>query len=107
MRQAGMQAAEQRLQEGDWVHIFPEGTRTRDGSGRMGPVRKGVGRLVAACAVTPLVVPFVHAGMEEIMPRGKLVPAVGKQVQLARDTGALYSWLLYEEVMIIQCHIHP
>ena len=40
--------AEARRAAGDWVHIFPEGTRSRDG--RMGPVRKGVGRLVASCA---------------------------------------------------------
>eukprot|EP00798_Chlamydomonas_sp_ICE-L_P002724 gene2724-12597_t len=55
MRQEGMVAAEHRLQQGDWVHVFPEGTRTRDPN-CMGPIRKGVGRLVAACETTPLVV---------------------------------------------------
>lgn len=50
--QAGMRAAEARLAAGDWVHVFPEGTRSRDG--RMGHARKGVGRLVAACRQTPL-----------------------------------------------------
>ena len=29
MRQPGMQAAEQRLRDGEWVHIFPEGTRSQ------------------------------------------------------------------------------
>ena len=52
LAQPGMAAAEARLAAGDWVHVFPEGTRSRDG--RMGPARRGVGRLVAACAVPPL-----------------------------------------------------
>mmetsp|Transcript_24249 Transcript_24249/g.52995 ORF Transcript_24249/g.52995 Transcript_24249/m.52995 type:complete len:524 (-) Transcript_24249:843-2414(-) len=82
MTQAGMQAAEDRLQHGDWVHIFPEGTRSRDAKGRMGQIRKGVGRLVASCAQAPLVVPFVHTGMEDVMPRGKVLPAVGKTVRV-------------------------
>jgi monolysocardiolipin acyltransferase len=79
MFQPGLAAAEARLAAGDWVHLFPEGTRSRDG--RMGPVRKGVGRLVASCEVAPLIVPFVHSGMEEVMPRGRLVPRVGKEVR--------------------------
>ena len=65
------------------VHIFPEGTRSRDPK-RMLPVRKGVGRLVVAAASAgqqpPLVVPFVHAGMEDVMPVGHSLPASGQQV---------------------------
>lgn len=80
MAQPGMLAAEERLAAGEWVHIFPEGTRSRDGKS-LGPVRKGVGRLVASCPQLPLVVPFVHSGMETIMPRGSVVPAVGQQVR--------------------------
>lgn len=81
MAQPGMLAAEERLAVGEWVHIFPEGTRSRDGKS-LGPVRKGVGRLVASCPMPPLVVPFVHSGMENIMPRGTMVPAVGQQVRV-------------------------
>lgn len=93
MFQAGLAAAEARLKAGDWVHIFPEGTRSKDGS-KIGPARKGVGRLVAACAAeggsssggeqrpAPLVVPFVHSGMHELMPRGALVPRAGKEVRV-------------------------
>ncbi|GBF99938.1 hypothetical protein Rsub_12631 [Raphidocelis subcapitata] len=96
MFQPGLAAAEERLRAGDWVHIFPEGTRSRDGS-RIGPARKGVGRLVAACAapragggdpsapppLPPMVVPIVHSGMQEVMPRGALVPRIGKAVRVA------------------------
>ena len=52
MDQPGMRAAEARLNAGDWVHVFPEGTRSRDG--KMGPIRRGIGHLVAACSSPPL-----------------------------------------------------
>lgn len=81
MFQPGLAAAEERLRAGDWVHIFPEGTRTRDG--RLQPVRKGVGRLVAACGhAAPLVVPFVHSGMQDVLPKGSLMPRCGRDVRV-------------------------
>ena len=48
LAQPGMAAAEGRLAAGEWVHVFPEGTRSRDGALR--PARKGVGRLAVAAA---------------------------------------------------------
>ena len=57
----------------------------------MGAIRKGVGKLVAACDRPPLVVPFVHVGMEDVMPRGKVLPSVGKQVRHAPLTARHYS----------------
>lgn len=48
----------------------------------MGPVRKGVGRLVASCAdARPLIVPFVHSGMEEVLPKGALLPKTDREVR--------------------------
>ncbi len=52
LEQQGMQAAQERLRKGDWVHVFPEGTRSVDG--RMGQAKRGVGRLIAACNPPPL-----------------------------------------------------
>ena len=74
--QPGMRVAASRLAAGDWVHVFPEGTRAREAQ-RMGPMRKGVGWLVAACPTPPLVVPFVHGGMEGVMPKGAALPRTG------------------------------
>lgn len=84
LAQPGMAAAEARLAAGDWVHLFPEGTRSRDGV-TLGPVRKGVGRLVASVPEDrppPLLLPFVHRGMEGVMPRGKMLPATGQKVSM-------------------------
>lgn len=52
LQQQGMQAAQERLSRGDWVHVFPEGTRSADG--RVGQAKRGVGRLIAACDRPPL-----------------------------------------------------
>ena len=83
--QFGMQLAQSRLAAGEWVHIFPEGTRSRDG--RMQPVRKGVGWLVASSAAAgaapPLVLPFVHSGMERILPKGAALPKLGERASPA------------------------
>jgi hypothetical protein len=48
----------------------------------MGKVRKGVGKLVADCSQPPIVLPFVHSGMEGVMPKGARAPAVGKGIRV-------------------------
>eukprot|EP00887_Chlorella_sp_A99_P008113 scaffold12.g8113.t1 len=78
--QFGMQVAASRLAAGDWVHIFPEGTRSR--TGKMGPVRRGIGWLVASCERPPLVVPFVHSGMEHVVPKGAKLPRPWQEVRV-------------------------
>lgn len=90
--QPGVLAAERRLARGDWVHIFPEGTRAAD-PGRLGIVRRGVGRLYVEAAErargepsgsgrAPLLLPFVHKGMERINTRGKAGLGVGNDVSV-------------------------
>ena len=34
-----------KLNSGGWVHIFPEGSRSRDGGKTIAPAKRGVGRL--------------------------------------------------------------
>lgn len=80
--QPATQAAGAALAGGGWVHLFPEG---RIGySGVLEPVRWGIGAVVCECvlrgAPAPTILPFHHAGMSDIMPRGARVPRVGKQV---------------------------
>ncbi|XP_074567388.1 uncharacterized protein LOC141824055 [Curcuma longa] len=78
--QKGMDSALSKLNNGGWVHIFPEGSRSRDGGRTMGAAKRGVGRLVIDADTTPIVIPFVHAGMQEIMPIGTHFPKIGKNV---------------------------
>lgn len=44
--------------------------------------RKGVGWLVASAAASggqpPMVLPFVHSGMENVLPKGRTLPKLGK-----------------------------
>lgn len=80
LEQAGMQVAYSKVQKGDWVHIFPEGKRSEDG--RIGKVKRGIGRMVAAADIPPVVVPFIHAGMENVMPKGSMFPRTGNTVKV-------------------------
>lgn len=82
-----------KLDQGEWVHLFPEariwqevGTPTRDSDGlfasstgrrvpgappgtKLGPLKWGVGRLIADAERTPMVLPFFHLGMDRLMPQ--------------------------------------
>ncbi|XP_059652400.1 uncharacterized protein LOC132299663 [Cornus florida] len=78
--QKGMDVAISKLNRGGWVHIFPEGSRSRDGGRTVGSAKRGVGRLVLDADNIPMVVPFVHTGMQEIMPIGATFPRIGKTV---------------------------
>ncbi|KAK8480429.1 hypothetical protein V6N13_131006 [Hibiscus sabdariffa] len=78
--QMGMDMAISKLNSGGWVHIFPEGSRSRDGGKTVRPSKRGVGRLVLDADSTPIVLPFVHTGMQDIMPIGASFPRIGKTV---------------------------
>ncbi|KAG0610808.1 hypothetical protein M758_7G093000 [Ceratodon purpureus] len=80
LQQEGMDIALSKVRRGDWVHIFPEGGRSRDGGKTIGTVRRGIGRLIKDVERTPLVIPFVHTGMQDVMPIGSKFPSPGKKV---------------------------
>jgi monolysocardiolipin acyltransferase len=54
------------------------------------PCRRGVGRLLAGATrearaagkPAPLLLPLAHMGMEELLPRGSMVPRVGQRVSV-------------------------
>ncbi|TXG65099.1 hypothetical protein EZV62_006374 [Acer yangbiense] len=95
--QKGMDIALSKLNTGGWVHIFPEGSRSRDGGKTMGSSKRGVGRLVMDADNVPMVVPFVHSGMQEIMPVGASFPRIGKTVTVVIGDPIEFDDLVNEE----------
>jgi monolysocardiolipin acyltransferase len=81
LEQPGLAFLEDRLSDGDWVHIFPEGDRTRDPQILLThPFKSGIGRLMAQAR--PIVLPFYHYGMHEILPVGSKLPRRGKTARV-------------------------
>lgn len=77
--QPGMTFLAERLRAGDWVHVFPEGGRSRELGGRLQlPFKRGLGELVQAAR--PLLLPFHHEGMQRVLPIGARLPRAGKRV---------------------------
>lgn len=65
--------AGRRIHDGDSVLIFPEGTRTRDGS--LGPFKKGGFHLALKAGVP--IVPVALRGTRELMPAGSYLLRAG------------------------------
>jgi len=79
--QPGMHFLGERLAAGEWVHLLPEGGRTRDPEARMAPEFKaGIGMLIARAK--PLALPFCHYGMHEVLPVGAVRPRSGHTVRM-------------------------
>lgn len=69
----GVKSAIERLEAGNLLLVFPEGTRTRDGS--VGPMKAGIGLLAERAAVP--IVPVLIAGAHKVWPKGRLFPGLG------------------------------
>ncbi|KAL5820938.1 hypothetical protein ACOSQ3_022820 [Xanthoceras sorbifolium] len=65
--QEHMTEALERLKDGAWLHTFPEGKVTQEDA----PIRRlkwGTASLIVRAPVTPIVLPIIHHGFEEVMP---------------------------------------
>ena len=63
------------LRGGQRLLMFPEGTRSRDGS--LGPFKKGVAAVAVRCGVP--VLPVAVAGAREAWPRTSVLPRPGRR----------------------------
>lgn len=78
--QPGMRFLAERLRAGEWVHVFPEGTRSREPERVLTPLKSGLANLVRDGR--PLLLPFHHRGMEKVLPIGARWPRVGQVVSV-------------------------
>lgn len=93
LNQLGFDFLIDRLKQGDWVHIFPEGGRSRkeDHSLHL-PLKTGIGKLIEKAA--PIVIPFYHYGMQNVMPIGSMLPKLRQEItiQFGDVTSIDQSW---------------
>ncbi|CAM9125291.1 unnamed protein product, partial [Pylaiella littoralis] len=98
MEQPLFKAFFQKLEQGEWGHIFAEGAirqpwRFSRGEPILSDFKAGIGRLLLRSEKPPLVLPMYHIGMHQIAPetpihkrgRGalsKIKPNVGRQVRV-------------------------
>jgi len=96
--QKGVAALQERANAGEWVHVFAEartwqegGNPPRDAEGRwcsksgrcgpphaaLGPLKWGVGKLVANAAALPVLLPVFHTGMAGVAPQNHENDVVG------------------------------
>ncbi|MCG2761196.1 MAG: 1-acyl-sn-glycerol-3-phosphate acyltransferase [Candidatus Delongbacteria bacterium] len=68
----------QKLKEGNIVHIFPEGTRSRTGELLQG--KAGVGKRIYESRVK--VIPCYHEGMRKMLPVGSFIPGIGNKIRI-------------------------
>ena len=59
------------LREGYAVLLYPEGTRSKDGT--LGPFRAGIGKLIAEFPGTPIIPTWI-GGTTRVMPKGVVIP---------------------------------
>merc|ERR1712130_71690 len=107
IEQNGVDTLIHKLNNGKWVHIFPEGRiwqknahsvnmgysspsgQRRATCGRnLGPLKWGVGKIIAETKVPLIVLPFFHTGMDEAMPLtaeskcAYLLPSAGNNIHV-------------------------
>ncbi|CAF1003495.1 unnamed protein product [Rotaria magnacalcarata] len=79
--QRSMTFALEQINQGEWVHIFPEAkiNLTKE----LIRLKWGIGRLIAEANVCPLVVPFYHLGMDSVLPNVEpYFPKIGQKVSI-------------------------
>jgi len=64
--QRGVDMILEKMDKGEWAHVFPEGKVNMTQEWMR--LKWGMGRLVSECRVPPLVLPFWHEGLTDVLP---------------------------------------
>jgi monolysocardiolipin acyltransferase len=84
LHQASIDFVIEKLKQGKWLHIFPEGAVIQNKGYAIARCKWGVGKALASVRnLNPLLVPFVHRGMENVNPLpGRYDLKTGKKVRV-------------------------
>ncbi|KAM0755492.1 acyltransferase-domain-containing protein [Meredithblackwellia eburnea MCA 4105] len=82
--QDALDVASRKLDEGSWVHIFPEGRIKQDTLSELRRFKWGISRMLMEAKKTPLIIPVWIRGFEQVMNEEasfpKRLPRAGKKV---------------------------
>ncbi|BGP04697.1 Lyso-phosphatidylcholine acyltransferase [Rhodotorula toruloides] len=84
--QKAIDEATKKLDEGQWVHIFPEGRIKQENLEELRRFKWGISRMLMECEKMPLIIPVWIKGFEQVMDEPRVwpnyLPRTGKNVTI-------------------------